>query len=101
MNAKTEWPAIDAVVIEYLEGMIYGQLDRLSNAMPPLCMQAGHYNGEYEFFSRDEFIDSLADIEKVAPGSPYNFKIVSIISPGMLRSRKSKMIAWVPLSLII
>jgi hypothetical protein len=26
MNAKTEWPAIDAVVIEYLEGMIYGQL---------------------------------------------------------------------------
>ena len=82
MSLDSERPAIEAVIIEYLEGMIYGQPDRLSNAMHPLCMQAGHYKDEYEFFGRGEFIESLADAVKLDPGSPYNFNIVSIDMTG-------------------
>ncbi len=82
MDLVSERPAIEAVIIEYLEGMIYGQPDRLADAMHPLCMQAGHYNSEYEFFTRDEFIGSLADAEKADPSSPYHFNIVSIDMTG-------------------
>ena len=82
MKLENEQPAIEAVIIEYLEGMIYGQPDRLSRAMHPLCMQAGHYNGQYEFFDRNEFIESLSGAEKVDPGSPYKFNILSIDMTG-------------------
>lgn len=58
--------------------MIYGQPSLLKTAMHPLCMQAGHFNGVHEFFNRDEFIESLAEADKLAPGAPYNFKIVSV-----------------------
>lgn len=78
MNGKSEQLAVEAVVRDYLDGMIYGQPDLLENAMHPLCMQAGHFNSVYEFFGRNEFIESLADAEKLDPGSPYNFKIVSV-----------------------
>ena len=82
MNREIEQPAIEAVVKDYLDGMIYGQPNLLETAMHPLCMQAGHFNGVYEFFNRDEFIDSLAEAEKLAPGAHYNFKIVSVDMTG-------------------
>lgn len=62
--------AIRSVVRLYLEGMIYGQPEKLRRAMHPLCMQAGHDKGRYEFIPRDEFI-ALAGQEKPQPaGSP-------------------------------
>lgn len=70
--------AIEAVVTDYLEGMIYGQPDRLERAMHPLCMQAGHYKGEYEFFDRATFIDALKKETMAPPGTPYRAAIVSL-----------------------
>ncbi len=53
MTVHTEEIAIRVVVAEYLEGMIYGQYERLRACMHPLCMQAGHDKGNYEFFTRE------------------------------------------------
>lgn len=78
MNLIGERPAIEAAVRTYLDGMIFRRPDLLENAMHPLCMQAGHFNGVYEFFNRAEFIKSLAGTEKLAVGTPYNSKIASV-----------------------
>ena len=63
--------AIEAVVRDYLEGMIYGQPERIAQAMHPLCMQAGHYHGKYEFFPRDDFIEALKQETMLPPGTPF------------------------------
>jgi hypothetical protein len=78
MNLESERDAIEAVIRDYLEGMIYGQTDRLESAMHPLCMQAGHYKGNYEFFPRDEFIEAMKSEKMQEPGTPYVADIVSI-----------------------
>lgn len=78
MDERAERAAIEAVIVEYLEGMIYGQRERLERAMHPQCMQAGHYNGVYEFFDRETFIRSLEAEEMLAPGTPYEAEVISI-----------------------
>ncbi len=70
--------AIEEVVLDYLEGMVFGQPEKLKRAMHPLCMQAGHYKGVYEFFSRDEFISSLAQEQHLAEGTPVKASIGSL-----------------------
>lgn len=82
MASESDRAAIEAVVTDYLEGMIYGQPERLERAMHPLCMQAGHYNGEYEFFDRATFIEALKTEEMQAPGTPYTGEIVSVEQTG-------------------
>ena len=77
-----ERDAIKRVVIEYLEGMIYGQRDRLESAMHPQCMQAGHFNGTYEFFDRETFIRSLETEETLPTGTSYKHEILSIDATG-------------------
>lgn len=78
MGAETEWNAIHTVVVDYLEGMIYGQTEKLERAMHPLCMQAGHYKGEYEFFDRGTFIQALKKETMEPPGTPYKSQIASV-----------------------
>lgn len=70
--------AIRSVVTDYLEGMIHGQEERLRAAMHPLCMQAGHYNGVYEFMPRDAFIEAIRPEKKEPDGSPLTFDITLI-----------------------
>jgi hypothetical protein len=82
VNAESEKKAIEAVVVEYLEGMIYGQRDRLERALHPKCMQAGHYNGIYEFFDRETFIGSVEGETALPPGTPYRSEIVSMEMTG-------------------
>ena len=82
MTERSDRETIEAVVIDYLEGMIYGQRERLERAMHPLCMQAGHFNGQYEFFDRETFIKSLENEELLPPGTPYHFDMVSIDMTG-------------------
>ena len=82
MSTKTEREAIEVVVVDYLEGMIYGQRDKLESAMHVQCMQAGHFNGNYEFFDRETFIRSLGDEASVPPGSPYRSEIISMDMTG-------------------
>ncbi len=70
--------------------MIYGYADRIEKAMHPFCMQVGHYNGQYEFFNRTEFIKSLA-IEVMKPlGTPYDAEIFSIEMTGDIAVVKVK-----------
>lgn len=69
---------IQGVVTEYLKGMIYGQDDRLRGAMHPLCMQAGHYNNQFEFIPRDEFIEAIKLDKKEPEGSTIIFTISMI-----------------------
>lgn len=78
MNNEETLAAIRLVVTDYLEGMIYGQYERLRTAMHPLCMQAGHFNGKYEFMPRDEFIEAIKPEKKEPAGSKINFNISMI-----------------------
>ena len=78
MSVESERSAIESVIRDYLEGMIYGQPERLERAMHPLCLQAGHYRGSSEFFPRGDFIESVKSEKMSEPGSPYVAGIVSI-----------------------
>lgn len=71
---------IRAVIADYLEGMIYGDDDQLRRSMHPLCMQAGHFNQNYEFIPRDEFIVALASLQRLPRGTPFqqDIRFISI-----------------------
>jgi hypothetical protein len=71
MSTESARDAIEAVVAEYLEGMIHGQRDRLERAMHPRCMQAGRFGGSDEFFDRETFIRSIEGETALPPGTPY------------------------------
>ncbi len=88
MTNSSDLQAIRSVVADYLDGMIYGDAGKLRKAMHPLCMQAGHHQGQYEFFPRDEFIAALASEEKVAAGTPYRSEILSIDVTGDIAAIK-------------
>lgn len=78
MTEASDRTAIHAVIMDYLEGMVYGEPERLRRAMHPLCMQAGHYKGSYEFFPRDEFIEGLKAEPKLPAGTRFRHAIVSL-----------------------
>lgn len=75
MTTEEDLQAVRQVVTQYLNGMIYGQDDLLREAMHPLCMQAGHYRGQYEFIPRDEFIEAIKPEKKEPHGSTFRFEI--------------------------
>ncbi|AML52808.1 nuclear transport factor 2 family protein [Falsihalocynthiibacter arcticus] len=54
----------------------------IEKSMHPLCMQAGHYNGQYEFFDCAEFIKSLEVKVMKPPRIPYDAEIISIDMTG-------------------
>jgi hypothetical protein len=78
MSRDTDLKAIRAAVTDYLEGMIYGDDDQIRKAMHPLCMQAGHFNNQYEFFPREEFIAAIKSETRQPPGSPITSDIAFI-----------------------
>ena len=78
MTNERDADAIRLVVMDYLNGMIYGQYERLRGAMHPLCMQAGHYRGAYEFMPRDEFIEAIKPEKKEPEGFAFRFDIPMI-----------------------
>lgn len=78
MSHAADLQAIRTAVTDYLEGMIYGDDDQIRKAMHPLCMQAGHFNGQYEFFPREEFISAIKPEIRQPPGSPIKSNIAFI-----------------------
>ena len=78
MAADSERAAIEAVILAYLQGMIYGEFDKLRGAMHPQCMVAGHYHGDYVFVTREDFIGVLSGDEPEPPGTKIDYKILSI-----------------------
>ncbi|MCA3574031.1 MAG: nuclear transport factor 2 family protein, partial [Aestuariivirga sp.] len=78
MAADSERAAIEAVILAYLQGMIYGEFDKLRGAMHPQCMVAGHYHCDYVFVTREDFIGVLSEDKPEPPGTPIDYKIHSI-----------------------
>jgi hypothetical protein len=84
MAVGAEFDAVRAVAVEYLEGMIWGQTGRVTAVFHPKAIQVGHFNGTLEFFSRQEFVDSLQDATVEPVGSPYRAEIQSIEVTGTI-----------------
>lgn len=78
MTAGQEIDAVRAVAIEYLEGMIWGQEDRLRRAFHPGAIQVRHYKGGYEFLGVEEFYAGLKAEPTQPAGTPYVADIVAI-----------------------
>ena len=70
--------AIEAVIREYLEGMIYGQYDKLRHAMHPKCHVIGHVGEDYDFLPLDTFIEKLGDYPTEPVGTPIVSSILSL-----------------------
>jgi hypothetical protein len=78
MSRDIDIQGIRTAVTDYLEGMIYGDDDQIRKAMHPLCMQAGHFNDQYEFFPREEFIAAIKSETRQPAGSPITSDIAFI-----------------------
>ncbi len=78
MSRDADIQAIRAAVTDYLEGMIYGDDDQIRKAMHPLCMQAGHFRDQYEFFPREKFIAAIKSETRQPRGSPITSDILFI-----------------------
>ena len=75
---KSEHDAIRRVIVDYLEGMIWGDEARLRRAFHPGALQVGHFGGAFEIFPLQEFIDWLKAEPSQPPGSPYTAELMSI-----------------------
>lgn len=74
----TEIDAVRAVVVEYLEGMIWGQAERVERVFHPRAIQVGHYAGDLEFLSREGFVDWVRSATTQAAGTPYVAELISV-----------------------
>jgi hypothetical protein len=85
-----EHDAIRKVVVDYLEGMIWGDEDRLRRAFHPDALQVGHFGDTYEFFPLKDFIDWVKGEKSEPPGSPYVSELISIEVTGTVAVAKAK-----------
>ncbi|MGE0500005.1 MAG: nuclear transport factor 2 family protein [Rhizobiaceae bacterium] len=75
--SKRAVDALERVVRDYLDGMVFADATRLREAFHPEVRIIGHFNGRLEWSTLDEFI---ADCEKAgaAPANePYYWEILS------------------------
>jgi hypothetical protein len=68
---------IRAVVTDYLEGMIYGDVDQLQRAFHPRSIAFGRFRGQLEWEVRDDFVRSWSSIRPLPRGSPYAAEVLS------------------------
>lgn len=83
-----EHDAVRAVVVDYLEGMCWGDEAKLRRAFHPGALQVGHFGATYEFFPLDEFIAWLKGEETEAEGSPIIAELLSIEVTGTVAVAK-------------
>lgn len=88
MALGSEHDAVRAVVVDYLEGMVWGDEEKLRRAFHPGALQVGHFGETYEFFPLEEFIRWLRDEETQPAGSPYVAELVSIEVTGTVAVAK-------------
>jgi hypothetical protein len=77
MTWGAEHDAVRAVVVDYLEGMCWGDEAKLRRAFHPGALQVGHFGETYEFFPLEEFIAWLKAEETEAEGSPIVAELLS------------------------
>lgn len=83
-----EHDAVRAVVVDYLEGMCWGDEAKLRRAFHPGALQVGHFAETYEFFPLEEFIAWLKGEETEAEGSPIVAELLSIEVTGTVAVAK-------------
>lgn len=83
-----EHDAVRAVVVDYLEGMCWGDEAKLRRAFHPGALQVGHFGETYEFFPLEEFIAWLKGEETEAEGSPIIAELLSIEVTGTVAVAK-------------
>ncbi|BAN45926.1 nuclear transport factor 2 family protein [Metapseudomonas resinovorans] len=57
----TDRDAILRVAQDYVEGMLFADESRLRSAFHPQCRIIGHFRGELEWLSLDDFVGALLD----------------------------------------
>jgi hypothetical protein len=75
MSDQTDLAAIRAVVMDYLEGMIYGDADQFARAFHPKAVAAGSVEGDYFASGRDEFILEWLALDSLPRGTPFVHEI--------------------------
>jgi hypothetical protein len=83
-----EHDAVRAVVVDYLEGMCWGDEAKLRRAFHPGALQVGHFGETYEFFPLEEFIAWLKGEETEVEGSPIVAELLSIEVTGTVAVAK-------------
>jgi len=78
MTLGAEQDAVRAVVVDYLEGMCWGDEAKLRRAFHPGALQVGHFAGTYEFFPLEDFIAWVKDEETEPEGSSILAELLSI-----------------------
>jgi hypothetical protein len=76
------------VVVDFLEGMIWGDKERLRRAFHPDALQVGHFGNTYEFLPLKDFIDWVKGEKSEPPGSPYVLELISIEVTGTVAVAK-------------
>ena len=76
--SNAEHDALRAVAILYLEGMIWGQAEKLKRAFHPKATAAGHFAGDYLYSSRDDFIPEWLALDPLPPGTPFAHTITML-----------------------
>ena len=88
MGWGSDHDAVRQVVVEYLEGMIWGDEDRLRRAFHPGALQVGHFDQTYEFFPLQDFIDWIKSEGSQPEGTPYKAELISIEVTGTVAVAK-------------
>ena len=88
MSWGHEHDAVRKVVVDYLEGMIWGDEGRLRQAFHPEALQIGHFADTYEFFPLNVFIDWLKNEKAEPPGTPYSAELLSVEVTGTVAIAK-------------
>ena len=88
MTWGAEHDAVRAVVVDYLEGMCWGDEAKVRRAFHPGALQVGHFGETYEFFPLEEFIAWLKAEETAPEGSPIVAELLSIEVTGTVAVAK-------------
>ena len=66
------------MVLVYVEGIAWGDMERLGRSFHPRGIQVGHFRGDDAFFTGEEFLAWAAKEKAEAPVTPYEAEIVSL-----------------------
>lgn len=88
MTLAAEHDAVRAVVVDYLEGMVWGDEAKLRRAFHPEALQVGHFGDTYEFFPLQQFIDWIKAEETEAEGTPITAELLAIEVTGTVAVAK-------------
>jgi hypothetical protein len=83
-----EHDAVRAVVVDYLEGMCWGDEAKLRRAFHPSALQVGHFADVYEFFPLEDFIAWLKGEVTEPEGSVIIAELLSIEVTGTVAVAK-------------